>query len=85
MSNGGGFVPISLRSKSQGKFMKITYDPGVDVLRLLFSNAPIEESDEDKAGIIIDYDKDGNVVGMEILDASKRMDNPRAVDYSVVG
>jgi uncharacterized protein YuzE len=65
--------------------MKVTYDPEVDVLRILFSNAPIEESDEDKPGVIIDYDKDGNVVGMEILDASKRMDIPRTVDYAVVG
>ncbi len=64
--------------------MQITYDPEVDVLHILFSSAPIEESDEDKPGIIIDYDKDGNVVGMEILDASKRMDNPRAVDYAVM-
>jgi uncharacterized protein YuzE len=64
--------------------MKVTYDPEVDVLRILFSNAPIEESDEDKPGVIIDYDKDGNVVGMEILDASQRMDNPRAVDYAVM-
>jgi uncharacterized protein YuzE len=65
--------------------MKVTYDPEVDVLRIIFSDALIEESDEDKPGIIIDYDRDGNVVGMEILDASKRMDNPRAVDYAVVG
>ena len=65
--------------------MKITYDPALDVLRILFSNASIEESDEDKPGIIIDYDKDGNVVGMEILDASKRMDNPRAMDFAVMG
>jgi len=65
--------------------MKVTYDPEVDVLRILFSNAPIEESDEDKPGVIIDYDKDGNIVGLEILDASKRMDNPRAVDYAVIG
>jgi len=65
--------------------MKVTYDPEVDVLRIIFSNASIEESDEDKPGIIIDYDKDGNVVGMEILDASQRMDNPRAVDYAVMG
>jgi len=65
--------------------MKIIYAPEVDVLRILFSNAPIEESDEDKPGIIIDYDKDGNVVDMEILDASKRRGNPRAVDYAVVG
>ena len=65
--------------------MKVTYDSEVDVLRIFFSSAPIEESDEEKPGIIIDYDKDGNVVGIEILDASKRMDNPRAVDYAVMG
>jgi uncharacterized protein YuzE len=65
--------------------MRITYDPEVDILRIIFSNAPIEESDEDKPGVIIDYDKGGNVVGMEILDASKRMDNPRAVNYTVMG
>jgi len=63
--------------------MKVTYDPEVDVLRILFSNAPIEESDEDKPGIILDYDKNGNVVGMEILDASERMDNPRAMEYAI--
>ena len=65
--------------------MKITYDPEVDVLRILFSNTPIEESDEDKPGVILDYDKDGNIVGLEILDASKRMENPRAVEYAVMG
>ena len=43
--------------------MKITYDPEVDVVRILFSSAPIEESDEDKPGVIIAYDKDGNIVG----------------------
>jgi uncharacterized protein YuzE len=53
--------------------MKVTYDPEVDVLHVLFSNAPIEESDEDKPGVILDYDKDGNVVGVEILDAQKRL------------
>jgi hypothetical protein len=31
------------------------------VLRILFSNAPIEESDEDKPGVMLDYDKEGNV------------------------
>lgn len=63
--------------------MKVFYDPEVDVLRILFSSQPIEESDEDKPGVIIDYDKQGNIVGMEILEASKRMENPRAVEYAV--
>ena len=65
--------------------MKIKYDPEVDVLRIIFSNAPIEESDEEKPGVILDYDKDGNVVGLEILDASRRMENPRSVEYAVSG
>ena len=65
--------------------MKVTYDPQVDVLRILLSNAPIEESDEDKPGVILDYDKDGNIVGLEILDASKRVTNPRSVEYAVAG
>jgi uncharacterized protein YuzE len=63
--------------------MKITYDPQVDVLRIIFSSAAIEESDEDKPGVILDYDKDGNIVGVEILDASKRVENPRALEYAV--
>lgn len=65
--------------------MKITYDPEVDVLRILFSNTTIEESDEDKPGVILNYDKDGNIIGIEILDASKRMENPRSVEYAVAG
>ena len=63
--------------------MKVTYDSKMDVLRVLFSNAPIEESDEDKPGVILDYDKDGNIVGVEILDAQKRLggkENVRQVE-----
>ncbi|MCG3112707.1 MAG: DUF2283 domain-containing protein [Candidatus Manganitrophus sp. SB1] len=63
--------------------MKVKYDQEVDVLTIQFSSAPVEESDEDKPGIILDYDKDGNVVGIEILNASKRMENPRALEYAI--
>jgi uncharacterized protein YuzE len=64
--------------------MKVTYDPEVDVLRIVFRNAAIEESDEDKPGVILDYDAGGAVVAMEILNASARTDNPRAVDFAVL-
>jgi len=63
--------------------VKVTYDPEVDILRIIFNNAAVEESDEEKPGMILDYDKDGNVVGLEILDASKRVENPRSVEYAV--
>ncbi len=67
--------------------MKVIYDAEVDVLHVLFSSAPIEESDEDKPGVILDYDKDGNVVGLEILDAQKRFggrENVRQVELEGV-
>lgn len=63
--------------------MKVTYDPEVDVLRILFRTAPIEESDEEKPGVILDYDADSNIVGMEILDASQRVENPRGMEYAI--
>ena len=63
--------------------MKVKYDQEVDVLTIQLSNAPVEESDQDKPGVILDYDKDGNIVGLEILNASKQMENPRALEYAV--
>lgn len=62
---------------------KVTYDRETDILQLVFTSAPVEESDEDKPGVIIDYDKNGNVVGMEILDASKRVEDPQTVRLDV--
>ena len=63
--------------------MKVKYDKEVDVLRLILNNKPIEESDEVKPGIILDYDKNGNIVAIEILDAAIRMPKPLTVEYEV--
>lgn len=63
--------------------MKITYDAEVDILRIILSDVPIEDSDEEKPGVILDYDEDGNIIGLEILEASKRIDNPRSLEYSI--
>ena len=65
--------------------MKVTYNPAVDVLRIVLSSAPIQESDEDKPGVILDYDAGGNVVGIEILAASTRVDDPRSLQDTVTG
>lgn len=63
--------------------MKISYDPEVDILRVLFNTRPIEESDEERPGVILDYDSDGMVVGIEVLRASERVENPH--EYAVGG
>jgi uncharacterized protein YuzE len=63
--------------------MKIKYDPSVDIVQIVLKNTPVEESDEDKPGVILDYYKEGNIIGIEIRDASKRMDNPKSVEYAV--
>ena len=57
--------------------MKVIYDPEVDVLSVLLSDAPVAESDQDKPGIVLDYDSRGNIVSLEILDASKRIGESR--------
>lgn len=53
--------------------MKAHYDPEVDALAIKWGDAPVDESDEVADGVILDYDKDGNVVGVEVLEASKKI------------
>lgn len=60
---------------------KATYDTEVYVLRIRLSNATINASDEERPGVVLDYDADENVVALEILDASQRVDEPFAVEY----
>jgi uncharacterized protein YuzE len=64
--------------------VKVSYDPKTDTLSLVFKdNTAVAESDEEKPGIILDYDKEGNLVSLEILDASKRVTEARKVDFQV--
>ena len=65
--------------------MRVTYDAGTDTLRFLLSGSRIDESDEEKPGVVLDYDKCGNVVGIEILDALLRVENPKALEFVVSG
>ncbi len=51
--------------------MRITYDEEVDALYIRLKETPYYESDEIKEGLILDFDKEGNLLGVEILDASE--------------
>lgn len=63
--------------------MKVIYDRETDTLTIIFTESPVAESDEDKPGVILDYDASGNLVSLEILDASQRVAVPSQIDYQV--
>jgi uncharacterized protein YuzE len=53
--------------------MKISYDPEADALYIVFQEGEYEISKEISDGIIVDYTKDGKVIGIEILDTSLKV------------
>ncbi|CAN5531036.1 DUF2283 domain-containing protein [soil metagenome] len=59
--------------------MRVNYDAETDTLTVVLRDAPVAESDEDKPGVVLDYDAEGNLVSIEILDASTRVTDPRSV------
>ena len=64
--------------------MKVAYDPKTDTLTVILRDgATIAESDEDKPGVILDYDGEGNLVSLEILDASQRVTDARKVEVQL--
>jgi uncharacterized protein YuzE len=64
--------------------MRVRYDSETDTLTVIFADSPVAESDEDKPGTILDYDVSGNLVSIEILDASRRVGLPTQIEYQVV-
>lgn len=64
--------------------MRITYDPNTDTLTVVLRDVPVAESDEDRPGVILDFDETGEVVSFEILDASRRVTDPRHVEFTAV-
>ena len=43
---------------------------------IIFADVPVAESDEDKPGVVLDYNASGNLVAVEIFDVSRRIGLP---------
>ena len=56
--------------------MKLHYDQNVDALYIRLDDSDIIESEEVKGGDVMDYTKDDQVVGIKILNVSKRIPLP---------
>jgi len=53
--------------------MKITYDPEADALYIELRDARPADSMDVEEGVTVDLDSEGHIIGLEVLDASKRM------------
>jgi uncharacterized protein YuzE len=59
--------------------MHVRVDREADAVYLNLTDRAITESEEVADGIVVDYDAQGRIVGVEILDASKRTDDPKVL------
>jgi YD repeat-containing protein len=55
--------------------MTITYDREVDALYIRFKETTVTTKQLGE-GIAVDYDAEGRLAGIEILDAARRLDDP---------
>jgi uncharacterized protein YuzE len=52
--------------------MKLEFDPVADAAYFEIATGDVFRSEEIKPGVILDFDTDGNVLGVEVLSISKR-------------
>jgi len=53
--------------------MKITYDPEADALYIELRHVRAADSTDVEEGVTVDLDEEAHIIGLEVLDASKRM------------
>ena len=63
--------------------MRIKYDKETDIVYISLSSRQIIESDQEKPDIILDYAEDGQIVGIEILNASSKMEQEKGILYEI--
>jgi uncharacterized protein YuzE len=63
----------------QDQAMRVRVDREADAVYVNLTDRAIKDSAEVADGIVVDYDDEGRIVGVEILDASKRTEDPTAL------
>jgi uncharacterized protein YuzE len=59
--------------------------PNKDALTVISKEgASVSESDEHKPGVILNYDQEGNLLSLEILDASEQVTQTRKIEYETI-
>ncbi|MBD1848159.1 DUF2283 domain-containing protein [Cyanobacteria bacterium FACHB-63] len=63
--------------------MKIVYDPDKNILQISLRRCAVAETAQVAPDLILDYDEDGQVIGLELRNASDQVENPFAITYAV--
>lgn len=63
--------------------MKIEYSKSSDSLYIKLREAKITDSKDIEDGVTVDVDENGHIVGIEILDASEKLDMSDLVNISI--
>ena len=63
--------------------MRIEYSKSADALYVYFREKEVAKSKEVEEGVVIDLDAEGHIVGIEVLDASKRLQPDELVNVSI--
>ena len=65
--------------------VKVIYDKETDTLSIILRNGKVAESDEAREGLILDYDRSGKLLSLEILDASEQVTVPQSIEFALAG
>mgnify|MGYP006277462083 FL=1 len=63
--------------------MRIIYDPDKDIVQIALNDREVVETAQITPNLVLDYDDDGLVIGLELRQASKRIENPMGVSFEV--
>ena len=64
--------------------MKIEYDPRADAMYIRLAAGEVVDSDEVRPGVVLDFDAQGRVLGIEMLGVSRQADNPREMAFEML-
>ena len=64
--------------------MEAQYDPAADAMYIRLADGTVADSDEVRDGVVLDYDVNGRVLGIEVLNLSLRADNPREMAFELM-
>jgi uncharacterized protein YuzE len=78
-----GYIVRGRKFKAGMPGMKVVYDPDRNILQIALKGGAIAETAQVAPNLVLDYDEDGQVMGLELRNASETIENPYAVEHEV--